>query len=306
MDVRQIRDFVAVVRCSSFAAASRSLRVSQPGLGYQVKQLEEELQVRLLQRHARGVSLTRAGEAFMDHAESILAAINNAKLAMAAIANDDRRTIRVGLAPSLQALGPLLLASPHQNATKIWLKEAYSPELHEGLLGGDLDIAICLSVGKPPLRTIPIYSEPLYVVGPRVDISPQRKRVTLAELAALPLVLGCRARTPRRLLDDAVAAAGIKLTIDQEVESQALLRSLVLHSGRYTIAPYGAFAEEIGNNLLSARRIVGPEIRQAVNAIYPASLPASMERSVGQIVQLILNEAPLPPDAINLVSMAAE
>ena len=305
MDVRQIRDFVAVVRCSSFAAASRNLRVSQPGLGYQVKQLEEELQVRLLQRHARGVSLTRAGEAFMDHAESILAAINNAKLAMAAIANDDRHKIRVGLAPSLQALGPLLLALPHQNA-KIRLKEAYSLELHQGLLEGSLDVAICLSVGKPPLRTIPIYSEPLYVVGPKLDISPQRRRITVAELAALPLVLGCRARTPRRLLDDAVAAVGIKLTIDQEVESQALLRSLILHSGRYTIAPYGAFAEEIENRSLSARRIVGPEIRQSVNAIYPASLPAAVERSVGQIVQLILNEAPLPPDAINLVSMAAE
>jgi len=281
------------------------LRVSQPGLGYQVKQLEEELQVRLLQRHARGVSLTRAGEAFMDHAESILAAINNAKLAMAAIANDDRHKIRVGLAPSLQALGPLLLALPHQNA-KIRLKEAYSLELHQGLLEGSLDVAICLSVGKPPLRTIPIYSEPLYVVGPKLDISPQRRRITVAELAALPLVLGCRARTPRRLLDDAVAAVGIKLTIDQEVESQALLRSLILHSGRYTIAPYGAFAEEIENRSLSARRIVGPEIRQSVNAIYPASLPAAVERSVGQIVQLILNEAPLPPDAINLVSMAAE
>jgi len=305
VDVRQIRDFVAVVRCSSFAAASRNLRVSQPGLGYQVKQLEEELQVRLLQRHARGVSLTRAGEAFMDHAESILAAINNAKLAMAAIANDDRHKIRVGLAPSLQALGPLLLALPHQNA-KIRLKEAYSLELHQGLLEGSLDVAICLSVGKPPLRTIPIYSEPLYVVGPKLDISPQRRRITVAELAALPLVLGCRARTPRRLLDDAVAAVGIKLTIDQEVESQALLRSLILHSGRYTIAPYGAFAEEIENRSLSARRIVGPEIRQSVNAIYPASLPAAVERSVGQIVQLILNEAPLPPDAINLVSMAAE
>jgi LysR family nitrogen assimilation transcriptional regulator len=282
------------------------LRVSQPGLGYQVKQLEEELQVRLLQRHARGVSLTHAGETFMDHAESILAAINNAKLAMAAIANDDRHKIRIGLAPSLQALGPLLLASPHQDAGKIQLKEAYSPELHRGLTDGSLDIAICLTTGKPPLRTIPIYSEPLYVVGPKTSPSSLRKQTTLAELAALPLVLGARARAPRRLLDEAAAAAGFKLTVDQEVESQALLRSLVLHSGRYTVAPYGAFAEEIENKSLSARRIVGPEIRQSVNAVYPASLPASVERSVGRLVLSVLNEAPLPPDAINLLSIAAE
>jgi LysR family nitrogen assimilation transcriptional regulator len=294
------------VRCSSFAAASRNLRVSQPGLGYQVKQLEEELQVRLLHRHARGVSLTRAGEVFMDHAESILAAINDAKLAMTAIADDDRHKIRVGLAPSLQALGPLFLAPPNQSGTKIWLKEACASELHQGLMEGGLDIAICLTTGKPPLRTVPIYSEPLYLVGPKADRSSLRKRITLAELGGFPLVLGCRARTPRRLLDDAVAAAGIKLTIGQEVESQALLRSLVLHSGWYTVAPYGAFAEEIESKSLSALRIVGPEIRQSVNAVYPPSLPAPVERAVRQIVQLILNEAPLPPDAINLASIAAE
>jgi hypothetical protein len=81
---------------------------------------------------------------------------------------------------------------------------------------------------------------------------------------------------------------------------------LVLHSGRYTVAPYGAFAEEIENKSLSARRIVGPEIRQSVNAVYPASLPASVERSVGRLVLSVLNEAPLPPDAINLLSIAAE
>ncbi len=304
MDVRQIRDFVAVVRCSSFAAASRNLRVSQPGLGYQVKQLEEELQVRLLQRHARGVSLTQAGEAFLDHAESILAAINTAKLAMAEIANEDRHTIRIGLAPSLQALGAPLLESLHQDAKKIQLKEAYGLELHQMLMNGSLDIAICLSPGKAPLQTLPIYSEPLYLIGHKTGVP--RKTISVAELAALPLVLGSRARTPRRLLDEAMAAAGGKLTIDQEVESQALLRSLVLHGGRYTVAPYGAFAEELENRPLSVRRIVGPQIRQSVNVVYPGNLQASLQRTVGRLVQIILNEAPLPPDAVNLVAMAAE
>jgi LysR family nitrogen assimilation transcriptional regulator len=306
VDVRQIRDFVAVVRCSSFAAASRNLRVSQPGLGYQIKQLEEELQVQLLQRHARGVSLTRAGETFLDHAESILTEINKAKLAMAAIAQDDRQELRIGIAPSLvQALGPVLLGSTRQDKRKIRLKEGYAAELHDGLANGSLDIAVCLSEGKPPLRTIPIYSEPLYVVGPKSDLSPLRKKISVAELAALPLVVGHRAHPSRRLLEEAAAQAGVKLTVDQEIESQALLRSLVLHSGRYAAAPYGTFAEEIDNKSLSAWRIVGPEIRQSVNLVYPATASASLEGVVSGLIQSILDEAPIPCDATSLVSTAA-
>lgn len=305
MDVRQIRDFVAVARCSSFAAASRNLRVSQPGLGYQVKQLEEELQVRLLQRHARGVSLTQAGEAFMDHAESILAAIDDAKRAMAAISGDDRRKIRIGLAPSLQALGPMLLSSSYPDAKRIQLREAYAPELHQGVIEGSLDIAICLSSGKPPLRTLPIYSEPLYVIGPKAGVPVLREEISISELAALPLVLGGRTRTPRRLLEDAGTAAGIRLMVDQEVESQALLRSLVLHSGRCTVASYGTFAEEIRKGVLSARRIT-PEVRQSVNAVYRGNLPASLEKLIGHLVQVILSEVQLAPGAANLVCLAAE
>lgn len=306
MDVRQIRDFVAVVRCSSFAAASRSLRVSQPGLGYQVRQLEEELQVRLLHRHARGVSLTRAGETFLDHAESILAEINKAKLAMAALARDDRREIRIGVSPSLvQALGPVLLGSVRQDKRTLRLKEVSGTELHEELTNGELDFAICLGAGRPPLRTIPIYSEPLYVVGSQSDLRSHQKRISLAELAALPLVLGYRAHTPRRLLEDVAARAAIKLTVDQEVDSLALLRSLVLHSGCYTVVPYGTFAEELANKSLTARRIVSPEIRQSVSVVYPMTVSASLEGIIGGVIQLILNRASIPSDAVSLVSTAA-
>jgi DNA-binding transcriptional LysR family regulator len=133
-----------------------------------------------------------------------------------------------------------------------------------------------------------------------------QESVTVAELAGLPLVLGCRARTPRRLLEEAASAAGIRLRVDQEVETQALLRSLVLHSDRYTVAPYGAYAEEVEKNLLSATRIVDPEIQQVVHAVYPATLPARLEKLVFGLVQAILHDASLPKGAVNLVSMAAE
>jgi LysR family nitrogen assimilation transcriptional regulator len=307
MDVRQIRDFVVVVRCASFAAASRNLRVSQPGLGYQIKQLEEELQVRLLQRHARGVSLTPAGEAFLDHAQSILGAIDNAKLAMAALAQDARQELKIGLVPSLvQALGPVLLESARPDKTRIRLKEAYTVELQEGVMNGSLDVAICLDVGRSPLRTLPIYSEALYLIGPRSDLDRSMPEIPVAKLAGLPMILGHLGDTSRRLLQEAAASAGVKLIVDQEVESQSLLRSLVLHSGRHAVAPHGMFAQEVENGLLSARRIIDPEIRQSVNAVYAPSASAPLQATIGTLAQSILEDAPASSVGVNMVSMAAE
>src|SRR4029079_13639663 len=74
MELRHLRYFVAIAEEGSFTRAAERLWVAQPGLSTQVRRLESELGVRLLERHSRGVDLTGAGELFLERARAVLAA----------------------------------------------------------------------------------------------------------------------------------------------------------------------------------------------------------------------------------------
>ena len=72
MDSRQLRYFARVVELGSFTRAAEDLNVAQSALSHHVAKLEEELRVRLLDRHSRGVSATEAGEALLTRTRAIL------------------------------------------------------------------------------------------------------------------------------------------------------------------------------------------------------------------------------------------
>jgi LysR family nitrogen assimilation transcriptional regulator len=72
MDLEQLEYFVRVADLKSFTRASIDIDVAQPALSRQVRQLEVELRQNLLVRNGRGVTLTEAGEIFLEHARGIL------------------------------------------------------------------------------------------------------------------------------------------------------------------------------------------------------------------------------------------
>jgi DNA-binding transcriptional LysR family regulator len=100
MRLNQIRDFVAVVQAGSLRAAAQAVGVSQPAISKSIRQLEEELHVKLLQRNARGAAPTAAGKAFLARARVIQSELRKAEDELESLRGGRAGAVSFGIAPA--------------------------------------------------------------------------------------------------------------------------------------------------------------------------------------------------------------
>ncbi len=145
MEFRQLKHFVAIVETGSISAAARHLYLAQPAISASIKKLESELKMPLLHRRERGVSLTEAGQKFLQHAKQILQQAKDAQLAMQAIEGLDQGDVEIGVPPMLGSyfLPPLLMAFKHQYpALRLNVIDAGTRSIRQKLLDGDLELGV--------------------------------------------------------------------------------------------------------------------------------------------------------------------
>src|SRR6202030_3534775 len=96
MELRHLRYFVAVADAGSLTVAARKLHTSQPSLSRQIRDLEDEVGAQLLTRRARGIELTPAGRAFLEHARSALSQVEAATGAARRVAHPAKPCFSIG------------------------------------------------------------------------------------------------------------------------------------------------------------------------------------------------------------------
>ena len=101
MDIRQLRYFVGVLEAKSLNKASVLLHVAQPALSTQIRNLERELGVKLLDRHARGIAPTKAGERLGQHAYQLLRQVDRVRLDLSGYAAAPSGDVVMSVAPSI-------------------------------------------------------------------------------------------------------------------------------------------------------------------------------------------------------------
>jgi DNA-binding transcriptional LysR family regulator len=152
VELRHLRYFVAIAEERSFTGAAERLWIAQPGLSAQMRRLEDELGVQLLERHSRGVRLTPAGELFLERARVALAASDTAAATGRDLEAGIVGTLRVGVAGA--AVWPLASTflqrfNRERPGIELSVLQAYSASLWRDLRDGRLD-ALLTPAGSVP------------------------------------------------------------------------------------------------------------------------------------------------------------
>src|SRR5688572_20051608 len=198
MELRHLRYFVAVAEEQNVTRAARRLRVAQPALSRQIRDLEEELGAALFERSAASLRLTDGGRLFLNEAREVLRRADEAVQAVRAIAGAKKSEIHIGYAPSPTAeFLPRILRAYEKAAPEVGvtLHDLTADEMVAGLRAKRLHAA--LVVEYPGIRSRELIFEKLrsYRIGAMMNKDhPQasRRAVTVGEVLAEPLVVFSR------------------------------------------------------------------------------------------------------------------
>jgi LysR family transcriptional regulator, hydrogen peroxide-inducible genes activator len=226
VNLQELRYFAAVVDFRHFGRAAESCNVSQPTLSSQIRKLEEELGVTLLERTNKRVDVTPVGRQILEHAQRVLTEAGQIEAVARAARDPLVGALRLGVIPTLAPyllpliLGPLRKAYPGL-AIELW--EDQTRLLMEGLRSHRLDAAlVASSLGTHEITEVPLFAEPLVAVLPPKHKLTASESVDEAALASDLLVMA----DGHCLVNQSLAACGAKAGLQSAMQA-ATLETLV-------------------------------------------------------------------------------
>src|SRR5580658_6234319 len=261
MELRHLRYFVAVADAGSLTvAAEQWLHTSQPSLSRQIRDLEDEVGVQLLTRRARGIELTPAGRAFLDHARSVLSQVEVAAEAARRIARPARPCFSMGfltgheLTWMPEALRILRDELPNID---VMISSQSSPVVADGLSKGKIDAAFLRrEKGVPGLAFRLIAKEPLMVILPSDHHLAALKTISPRDLVGETFVaVSDTAPVLRKIIDNYLKRSGVNITPAHEADHVTMGMSLIVSARGVGLLP--AYAQNFLFSSVTSRPLKG-------------------------------------------------
>jgi DNA-binding transcriptional LysR family regulator len=274
LTTNRLRILSEVAHRGSFSAAAEALSYTQSAVSQQIAALEAETGMALLERHPRGVSLTAAGQTLVGHAEGILARLDAAEAAVAAIAGLRGGRLRMASFPTAGAtLMPLAIASFRASypGVELTLEEGEPEEIVPRLRAGELDLALLFDfageIALPEGMTLlELLEDPMYLALPRRHALASKAAVRLEDLGREAWIQTSSASPCARHVVRCCHAAGFEPSVTFETDDYQTVQGLVAAGVGVALIPELALSvvrEDIVVRTLAPR----PPVRRVIAAI---------------------------------------
>jgi LysR family transcriptional regulator, nitrogen assimilation regulatory protein len=267
MDLRQLRYFVAVAERGGFGAAASALNVAQSALSRHIKQLEHELGGTLLERGARGVSVTESGKVLLARGRWLLGAVDDIKAEVRTENREPSGTVRLGAPSSLADILYAPLAKIFVERfprVRLEMSEGLTEAMCDRLLRAELDIGI-VTMPQPNdhLDFETLVVEQVFLIGPPRDPLLQNGKITRKQFNALPAGVLPLSRNP--------FPPGVPFAL--RVDGATPMKRIAASGLGYGLLPFSGIHQEVAAGTLSAALV--PWLRADRVMALPRGRPVS-------------------------------
>jgi LysR family hydrogen peroxide-inducible transcriptional activator len=308
--LRQLRYLDALARCRHFGKAAEACGVSQPALSMQIRELEQDLGVALVERRQGVITLTEAGAEVASRAGSILSAtrdlIDFARHGASVLSGK----LRLGVIPTLAPyVLPRLLPQLGRKypELRLDLRETQTKSLLSELASGALDaVMLALPVDEAEIESIPLFADCFLLALPADDPLPETARATPRDVAARTLLLLEEGHCLRDQALTFCAAPRSEGSAGLGATSLATLIQMVASGHGVTLVPAIATDVEIRDQRLKLLRFAEPQPSRTIGLAWRRTSPRKADFvALGQIAVETLN-APMrrPPSTATRLRLA--
>ncbi len=264
--VRQLQIFDAAARTLSFSRAAEVLRLTQPAVSMQIRQLEHFAGVPLFERTGRRLHLTDAGEELVQHARAVLRALDGADEAFAAMKGLRGGRVKLAVVSTAKYFAPRLIArflQSHPGVT-VRLQVDNRDAIVRTLAANDVDVAL---MGRPPgeldLVAAPFADHPHVVIAPPAHPLAHRRKVAVEALASETFLVRELGSGTRTAMERFFQERAVPLRVGMEMPSNETIKQAVMAGLGLSFISLHTIALELATRALAVVQAPGlPVVRQ--------------------------------------------
>jgi DNA-binding transcriptional LysR family regulator len=233
LNLLHIQTLQVVVKEGGFSRAGQLLGLSQPAVSHHIRQLEDALETRLLQRSGKRIRPTGAGEVLLQHARRALAELDTASAAIQRLRGVIAGRVRIGAGPTpLTYLFPAFVSRLRRQYPHIELEMGVGSstgQLVSAVAASELDLCVVMRPGSMRgLRASPFWTDRTVAIGPPLWRRTRRGPVTAAELAEHPFIAFERSGTVGDVLEKWFGQAGVSPRTTMVVGNAEAIKRMVV------------------------------------------------------------------------------